>query len=68
MNELNPQWILPLFSLILTRHLEIMKLARTRVLDTQEFAVHTQSLGYIFAVFDERMHKLEGMFILLFLH
>ncbi|KDR79356.1 hypothetical protein GALMADRAFT_265823 [Galerina marginata CBS 339.88] len=56
-------WILPLLYLILTRHLEIIKLAEKRVLNTNELGFHTTSIGHIFSVFDARMRNLNEIFL-----
>ncbi|KDR82349.1 hypothetical protein GALMADRAFT_817903 [Galerina marginata CBS 339.88] len=55
-------WILPLLFLVLTQHLKIIKLARTRILHANELLVHSGALANIFSVFDARMRKLEAIF------
>ncbi|KAF8970853.1 hypothetical protein BDZ97DRAFT_1789054 [Flammula alnicola] len=55
-------WILPLLLLLLQRHLAIIKLAQTVVLDEGELDYHVTSLSSIFSVFDERMQNLEAKF------
>ena len=54
------KWILPLILLLIRRHLKIVQLARTVVLDTSEFDTHTASLSSVFAVFDKRMDNVQG--------
>ncbi|KDR82341.1 hypothetical protein GALMADRAFT_237605 [Galerina marginata CBS 339.88] len=55
-------WILPLLLFVLSRHLEVIKLAKTRILHEEEVFVHLTSLNNIFLVFDTRMRNLEAIF------
>ncbi|KDR77268.1 hypothetical protein GALMADRAFT_246576 [Galerina marginata CBS 339.88] len=55
-------WILPLLLLLLRRHLDIIHLAKTVVLDLTEFDAHVTSLASVFIVFYERMERLEAKF------
>ncbi|PPQ91056.1 hypothetical protein CVT25_013909, partial [Psilocybe cyanescens] len=55
-------WILPLILLLLQRHRDVIRLARTVVLDPREFQAHIQSLISVFSVFDERIENLEAKF------
>ncbi|KAF9482851.1 hypothetical protein BDN70DRAFT_874437 [Pholiota conissans] len=55
-------WIMPLLLLLLQRHLDVIQLAKTVVLDKTEFEAHVTSLTSIFVVFDERMENLEAKF------
>ncbi|KDR77265.1 hypothetical protein GALMADRAFT_225374 [Galerina marginata CBS 339.88] len=55
-------WILPLLLLLLRRHLDIIHLAKTVVLDSSEFEAHVTSLASVFVVFYERMESLEAKF------
>ncbi|KAF8912079.1 hypothetical protein CPB84DRAFT_751308 [Gymnopilus junonius] len=55
-------WIFPLLYLLLSRHLEIIRLAQHVVLDPNEMTTHTESLSSIFSVFNERVKRLEAIF------
>ncbi|KAF9471040.1 hypothetical protein BDN70DRAFT_998755 [Pholiota conissans] len=55
-------WIMPLLLLLLRRHLEVIQLAKTVVLDQTEFEAHVTSLTSIFVLFDERMENLKAKF------
>uniref|UniRef100_A0A8H7XPD5 EF-hand domain-containing protein n=1 Tax=Psilocybe cubensis TaxID=181762 RepID=A0A8H7XPD5_PSICU len=55
-------WILPLVLLLLQRHRDVLRLAKTVVLDPREFDAHVQSLMSVFSVFDERIEYLEARF------
>lgn len=62
------QWILPFLYLLLQRHLAIIDIARSFVLDEGEMMVHTQSLVSTFRTFEGRIKDLEGGFLCYLFH
>ena len=51
---------MPLLYLVLKRHLSIIKIAETRVLNTDELPAHSSTIYYIHALFTTRMRTLQG--------
>ncbi|PPQ88388.1 hypothetical protein CVT25_011267 [Psilocybe cyanescens] len=55
-------WFLPLTYLLLKRHLNIINLSKDHLITDKELQAHSESLDSILAVFNDRMHVLEGRF------
>ncbi|KAJ4475478.1 hypothetical protein J3R30DRAFT_3375675 [Lentinula aciculospora] len=55
-------FIMPFIYLLLKRHLKVFYIARTHVLDPEEFGDLTSSLENVFSALDERIASLEAIF------